>query len=272
MNDRKATMNDAMSDTSGEWPWRLQRRSGFRSGLTLPEFLVVVLLFTIILFATYKVFFSQTRMVQQSVESVMVNDQFRKVLFYMGKDVREASLIQFPPMVRPEDVAGLTTKTGVVLQLIRQEIDPSIKPNATGMQIARTQEIVYKLEPIGATNDDDAGPPSSNPRFRLVRLERVKEAEANTVEQRMEVTDMVRDLVIYRTIRKPMINQTIDGEDGFVLDPVTPRNNGTGYGVVHIRTILERDRRRTATIEREVYGVSLATSFSMRGKALWKNQ
>jgi len=241
------------------------------SALTMPELLVVVLLFTIILFATYRVFFSQTRMVQQSIESVLVNDQFRKVLFYMGKDVREASLILHPPMVRPEEVVGLTTKTGVVLHLVRQEVDPSIKPSATGLPVARNQEIIYRLEPFLATNDDDSAPAQAEPRFRLVRLERVKEAQANTVEQRMEVTDMVRDLVIYRTLRKPMINQNIEGADGFILDPVTPRNNGTGYGVVHVRTILERDRRRTATIEREVYGVSLSTCFSMRGKAMWKN-
>lgn len=238
--------------------------------MTLPEFLVVMLLFTIILFGSYKVFYSQTRMVQQSVESVMVNDQFRKVLFYMGKDVREASMILHPPMVRLEEVAGLTTKTGVVLHLVKQEIDPGLKPGGDAPHVARTQEILYRLEPHVPEGEDNASA-QEFPRFRLFRIERLKETQANTVEQKMEVTDTVRDLVIYRTLRKPMTNQSIDGSDGTVLEPLPSRTNGTGYGVVHIRTILERDRRRTATIEREVYGVSLATSFAMRGRGLWKN-
>lgn len=243
----------------------------FRSGFTMPEILVVLLLFSIILLAAHKVFFSQARMVQQSVESVMVNDQFRKILFFMGKDVREANQILHPPLVRLKEVAGLTTKSGVVLHLLQQQINPGIKPSGSTTQVARTQEVLYRLEPIKADDDDDTAPAVAVPRFRLVRIERAKEAQANAVEQKMEVTDMVRDLVIYRTERKPMINQNVESPDGALLDPITPRNNGTGYAVVHIRTILERDRRRTATIDREVYGVSLATCFTMRGKGLFPN-
>ncbi len=100
-----------------------------KRGFSLAEAMVVFVLLAIILMAVYKIFFSQAKMVAQSMEYLKVNDHFRKIQAYLGNDIREATYIAYPNPVTLDEAANLTTPKAPcpVLRLVKQVVDPSAK-------------------------------------------------------------------------------------------------------------------------------------------------
>lgn len=82
-------------------------------GFTMVEILIAIVISTMILFFAYRVFFSQTRMVTQSIELMQVNEGFRKVLAFMGDDIRESTTVLKPVPVFFGKGAGINNKTGI---------------------------------------------------------------------------------------------------------------------------------------------------------------
>ena len=251
-------------------PYQNKKRPGSLflrgSGFSFIEMLVVLLLFSIILYVSYMVFFSQAKAVQQSVDSIKVNDQFRKIQFYIGKDIREANMVDVPKPVPLDKAPKLTTTIGTILRILKQEIDPTIKPVAPSGNVLRKRLIEYQLEPRNPQAGESA---EEGPRYRLVRIERLQEKPGETVEQRTEITDAVRDLVIFRTIRKPMVASNIGDKGDKLLEALPSSLAGTGYNLLHLKVVLERER--TNRVQSEVYGIALTTSFAIRGKGVFPN-
>ncbi len=233
-------------------------------GFTLVEVLIAIVITTMILFFAYRVFFSQTRMVTQSIEFMQVNDGFRKILAFMGDDVRESTTILKPVPVMTDKVISLATKPGVVLHLQSSELDPQIPfDSPLGGQISLRRQVVYELEKI-------QNPESQTiPRYRLIRTATVEEKPGQKTTQRQVLVDNVRDLVIYRTVRKPFKPSNISGKEDHLVLSQPLSVSGTGNNLIHLKMVIERARKDDEV--GQVYNIAMTTSFYKRGKEIFKN-
>lgn len=234
------------------------------SGFTLVEVMIAIVLITMILFFAYRIFFSQTRMVTQSIEFLQVNDGFRKILSFMGDDIREATSILKPVPVMVDRVVELATKPGVVLHLQSSELNPQISFDSPfGGQISLRRQAIYELEKI------DNPESQTVPRYRLIRTSIVEEKPGQKTTQRQVLVDNVRDLIIYRTVRKPFKPANISSKDDRIVLPQPLSVSGTGNSLVHLKMIVERTRRDHEV--GQVYSIAMNTSFYKRGKEIFKN-
>jgi len=238
-----------------------QRR---RQGFTLIEALIVVFITSLILIFAYRLFFSQTRMVTQSIEFLQVNEGFRKIISFMGDDIRESTNILKPAPVLADKVVALATRPGVILQLQSSDLDPNIPFDSPfGGQVALRREITYELEKI-------PNPESQTiPRYRLIRTASVEEKPGQKTTQRQTIVDNIRDLIVYRTIRRPFKPANVGGKEDLLVLPLPLNQSGTGNSLVHLSMAIERTRKSTEV--GEVYSINMNTSFYKRGKEIFKN-
>lgn len=235
-----------------------------KSGFTLVEALIVVFITSLILIFAYRLFFSQTRMVTQSIEFLQVNDGFRKIISFMGDDIRESTNILKPAPVLSEKVIELATKPGVILHLQGSELDPYTPfDSPLGGQVSLRRDITYELEKI-------KNPESQTiPRYRLIRTATIEEKSGQKTTQRQTIVDNVRDLVIYRTIRRPFKPANVGSKEDRLVLPMPINQSGTGNSLVHLNMLLERARRGDEA--GDVYSINMTTSFYKRGKEIFKN-
>jgi hypothetical protein len=238
--------------------------NGRRRAFTFVEALIAVAVSALILLFAYRLFFSQTEVVTKSLEFLHVNEGFRKVVSFMGDDVREATDILKPLPVFNEQVASLTTMPGVVLHLQSSELNSQISFDSPfGGQIAVKRQVVYELEKVAAPESQTV------PRYRLVRTSIIEEKPGQKNTQRQVLVDNVRELLIYRTVRKPFKPANISSGDDRLLVPTPLSQSGTGNSLIHLEIVLERSRKGTET--GEVYNIAMNTSFYKRGKEIFKN-
>jgi len=145
-------------------------------GFTFVEALIAVAVSTMILLFAYRIFFSQTEVVTKSLEFIHVNEGFRKVVTFMGDDIREATTILKPVPIFSSNIASQTTKPGVILQVQSSALDPQIPFNSPlGGQISVKRQIVYELEKI-------EGPESQTiPRYHLSEPPVSKKSQARRI-------------------------------------------------------------------------------------------
>lgn len=230
--------------------------------MSIIEILIVTGLLSFILLVAYRVFFSQAKMVTQSIEFLQVNDSFRKINTVLGADVREATNIELPVPIHHEKIDALTTQTGLVLKLVKNELDPSLPFTSALGQIAVRREILYELEP-------NPHPASQGvARFKLVRTEFIEDSGGKQ-KQRREIVDNIRDMIVYRTLHKPMTPKNVAAANDQALQIVPSLQNGTGHHVVHLKVTVERPHLKDQS---QVYQISMSTSYYKRGKEVWKNQ
>lgn len=247
-----------MADCSG----RIYQR--MRAGFTIVEVLVAMGLATMILFFAYRIFFSQTRLVTQSIEFMHVNEGFRKVLAFMGDDVRESTTILKPLPILSDRVADLKTRAGVVLHLQGSELDPRIPfDSPLGGQVAVRRQVVYQLEKIADSETAAAE------RFKLIRIATVEEKGGQKTTQRQVLVDNVREFIIYRTVRRPFKPSNIGSKDDQLVIPQPLSSSGTGNNLVHLKMVVERQRKDYEV--GQVYNIAMTTSFYKRGKEIFKN-
>ena len=228
------------------------------------ETLIVVLITSIILLFAYRLFYSQTRVVTQSIEFLQVNEGFRKIISFMGDDIREATNIIKPAPVMSDKVVELATKPGVILHLQSSDLDPYIPfDSPLGGQVALRRDITYELEKIKNPESQTV------PRYRLIRTASVEEKPGQKTTQRQTIVDNVRDLIIYRTVRRPYKFSNVGGKEDRLVLPLPISQSGTGNSLVHLRMVLERTRKSDEV--GEVYSIDMATSFYKRGKEIFKN-
>lgn len=236
-----------------------------RSAFTFIEGVIAVALVTLILFFAYRVFFSQAEMVTQSLEFMQVNDAFRKVMSFMGDDIREATMILEPVPVMPDQVEELVTQPGVVLRIQSSEIDPYISFDSPfGGQVSSRHEVIYSLDQVPDENLD------APPRYRLTRISSIEEKPGDKTTQRQVITDNISELVIYRTVRRPFKPGNISSLNDRLVTPLPPHQTGTGNSLVHLRMVVERQRREGEE-DKEVYNIEMTTSFYKRGKEVFIN-
>ncbi|EKD83026.1 MAG: hypothetical protein ACD_39C00932G0004, partial [uncultured bacterium] len=188
--------------------------SGVGRGFTFVEALIVVVITSIILIFAYRIFFSQTRVMTQSIEYLQVNEGFRKVIAFMGDDIREATNILEPAPVLAEKVLELATRPGVILHLQSSDLDPYIPfDSPLGGQVALRRDITYELEKIKNPESQII------PRYRLIRTASIEEKPGQKTTQRQTIVDNIRDLVVYRTIRRPFKPGNVSGKEDRLVIP-----------------------------------------------------
>lgn len=243
---------------------KITSKTKARQGFTIVEALIVVVITTVILLFAYRIFFSQTRMVTQSIEFLQVNEGFRKILSFMGDDIREATNILKPAPVLAEKVEKLSTRPGVVLHLQSSDLDPYIPfDSPLGGQVALRRDIVYKLEKIKNPESQTV------PRYRLIRIATIEEKSGEKTTQKQTIVDNIRDLVIYRTIRRPFKPSNVGGKEDHLVVPMPLSQSGTGNSLVYLDMVLERTRRGDEA--GDVYSIDMTTCFYKRGKEIFKN-
>lgn len=241
------------------------RSQNSRRAFTFIEGIIAIAILTLILFFAYRVFFSQAEMVTQSLEFMQVNDAFRKVMSFMGDDIREATMILEPVPVMPDKVEELVTQPGVVLKIQSSEIDPYISFDSPfGGQISSRHEVIYRLDQVLDEN------PDAPPTYRLTRISSFEEKPGDKTTQRQVITDNISELVIYRTIRRPFKPANLSSLNDRLVTPLPPHQSGTGNSLVHLRMVVERQRYEGEE-EQEVYNIEMTTSFYKRGKEVFIN-
>lgn len=243
---------------------KLKNKNLLNKAFTFVELLIALVIMMMIIFFSYRLFFSQTKVVTTSIEFMQVNDSFRKIMAFLGDDIKESTRITYPVPVFTSQVESLTTKTGTILKLLVSEPDPTIPFDAPlGGQIAQRTEIIYELEKIPNPNAKHI------PRFRLIRTAKVTEKPGQESTQRQELVNNIRDLIIYRTVRRPFKPGNIDGPNDRIIVPRPLYESGTGNSLVHVNMVIERER--SPSDKGQVYNINLNTCFYKRGKELFIN-
>ncbi|NCB38056.1 MAG: prepilin-type N-terminal cleavage/methylation domain-containing protein [Erysipelotrichia bacterium] len=241
-----------------------KRNSPKNSGFTLIEALVAVAISTMILLFAYRIFFSQTEVVTKSLEFMQVNDSFRKVLSFMGDDIRESTTILKPAPIFAKNVISLATRPGVILHLQGSDLNPQIPFNSPlGGQVSLRRQIIYELEKIPNPESQTV------PRYRLVRTAHVEERPGQKSTQRQVLVDNIRDLIIYRLVREPFKQSDISSIKDHLVLPQPLSRSGTGNNLVYLKMLIERTRKDDET--GQVYNIAMTTSFYKRGKEIFIN-
>jgi hypothetical protein len=236
-------------------------------GFSFVELMIVAVLMIMIIGAAFKVFFSQAKVVTKSIGALQVNEGFRKIMAFLGDDIKEATDIIEPVPIFMNKISELKTKTGVVLRLLGKELDPGIPFNSPlGGQISLIREVVYRIEEM----EKDKQNPSDFPLYRLRRIAVVREKPGESPEEQGQVlVENIREIIIYRTVRKPFQWKNIKSKKDRLVNPLPISETGTGNSLVHLKMTLERERIKE---NGEVYQISLNTSFYKRGKEVFVNQ
>lgn len=233
------------------------------NGLTLVELLIVITILIFLVIFSYKLFFSQTKVVTQSLEYLNVNEGFRKVLLFLSDDIKEATNITEPVPILSKEVNKLMTKTGVVLHLFSNKIDPTIPFNSPfGGQIGVQTEVVYELEKYVNPNA------KTIPRYRLIRTETIRDKPGHKLEQRQILLENLREFMVFRTVRRPFRPGNVSSSKGTIVVPRALYESGTGNSLVNLRMTIERTRKND---KGQVYQISMDTCFYKRGREVFKN-
>lgn len=229
--------------------------------MSLVEVLVVALIASAILFIAYKVFFTQARLVEDSMEYLKVNEHFRKITAHLNNDIREANRIVMPRPIPHEDSFIRPTRIGPVVHLFKQVLDPQIKPTAEGQEM-QTVEVIYELA-------EHPRQDKKAPRFILTRHEITRKGKAIVSRTRSTLSDALAAFVAWSSVKKPPVPRSINGPGDTMLGHLPSYQNGTGPDLVHVTITVERLRR--SPVQQEVYDISLTTSICRRGKEVFPN-
>lgn len=242
-----------------------------RFAFTIVEILVVALIMCFILGFAYKIFFSQTRAVTQSIDALQTNEGFRRVLAFMGDDIREATRIVKPTPVPLEQVSSLETTSGSIMIVQSSEIDPRISfDSPLGGQISQISTIEYELEPMNKSGEDEQPVTSDGPvRYRLVRNAHVEEKSGEHSRQRQVIADNIKELIIYRTIRKPFKAVNVESSSDKLIEQIPLSEAGTGNSLIHVKMVIERHRNDNEKDKENIYTITMNTSFYKRGKEIF---
>ena len=235
-----------------------------RKAFTLVEVVVVMSLMCFILVFAYKIFFAEKKVVNRSIDSIRVNEGFRRVLAFMGDDIKEANNILEPLPIMLNEVSNLKTKTGVILITESSEINPRIRfDSPLGGQVGLKRTVKYTLEETKDKESDGA------PSYKLLRYETVEESNGSKNTQRQALATNIRDFIVYRTVKEPYKADNIKTIKDRIIRPRPTHESGTGNSLIHIKMVLERER--DSNDKGSVYNITMETSFYKRGKEIFLN-
>lgn len=240
-----------------------------RTAFTLAEVLTVMLIMVFILYFVYQIFFSQTKAVTHGIDALQANEGFRRVMAFMGDDVREATRIVKPTPITLDEVDKLVTTTGKVMIVQCSEIDPRIRfDSSLGGQISQITTIEYELEPMTKIIDDK--PVSDGPiRYRLLRNAIISENNGEQSRQRQLIADNIKEFIVFRTVRKPFKAVNVESLDDKLIQLTPLSEAGTGNSLIHLKMVIERRRNDNEKDKENIYSISMNTSFYKRGKEIF---
>ena len=187
---------------------------------------------------------------------------------FMGDDIREATRIVKPTPINLDEVSGLETTIGTILTLQSSEIDPRISfDSPLGGQISQRTQIDYELEPMKKNEDEEASDDNKIIRFRLIRNAMLEEKNGEKTRQRQVIADNIKELIIYRTVRKPFKPGNVESMEDRIIQSVPLSEAGTGNSLIHVKMVIERHRNDNE--KGDVYNISMNTSFYKRGKEIF---
>jgi prepilin-type N-terminal cleavage/methylation domain-containing protein len=233
-------------------------------GFTLVELLIVLGLMVFIMLFAYKLFFAQTKAVTRSIETIQVNEGFRRVLAFMGDDIREATNILHPLPVFTNELPELETKQGNVLTVQTSELNPRLRfDSMLGGQVELRRTVTYNLEKTSHTAAD------GKPVFKLVRFETIEERSGIKNTRRQPLADNIREFIVYRTVRRPYTLYSVDEPGDRLIRPLPLYRSGMGNNLVTVKMVLERERGKSE--DGNVYNIAMETSFYKRGNEIHIN-
>ena len=234
---------------------------------TLVEILVVVSILMLILYFAYQIFFSQTRAVTQTIDALQTNEGLRRVLAFMGDDIREATRIVKPTPINLEDVPSIDSTTGSIMIVQSSEIDPTIKfDSPLGGQISQITTIEYELEPMNQPEEANNDSPI---RYRLIRNAIIEEKSGEINRQRQTLADNIKEFYVYRTVRKPFTAKNVGSINDRIIEQIPLSEAGTGNSLIHVKMTIERNRKKYDRKKDSVYTVTMTSSFYKRGKEIF---
>ncbi len=243
-----------------------------KTAFTLVEILVVITILVFILFFAYQIFFSQSRAVTQTIDALQANEGLRRVLSFMGDDIREATRIVKPTPVNLEDVPFIETTTGSILIVQSSEVDPKIRfDSPLGGQINQITTIEYELESMNQQTEGESSESTDKGpiRYKLVRNATIEEKNGEKSKQRQVIAENIKEFIVYRTVRKPFNAANVDSIDDTIIEQIPLSEAGTGNSLIHIKMSIERHRGKYEKNRDQIYTLTMNTSFYKRGKEIF---
>ena len=242
-----------------------------KTAFTLVEVSVAVAILIFILYFAYQIFFSQTRAVTQTIDALQTNEGFRRVMAFMGDDIREATRIVKPTPINLEDVSSVVTTTGSILIVQSSEIDPRISfDSPLGGQINQITTIEYELEPMNSSVNNSNDNTNTAPiRYKLIRNATIEEKNGEKNRQRQIIADNIKEFVVFRTVCKPFKATNVESLNDKIIEQIPLSEAGTGNSLIHVRMAIERHRQKNESYRDKIYTITMNTSFYKRGKEIF---
>ena len=227
-------------------------KSNKKTAITLVEVMLVCGLFSILMTAAYRLFFSEVKTIKTALEHIGVNESARTFFTFIGNDIRNSNWVDYPKMLNRQVIGKLQPiKEGKVLILRRQVFDFEIKPPSP--EFLCEEIITYTLKKADdGTSDLYRHVISSLPGQPSLNYEK-------------KICDGILDMMVFTTNRKPA---TL--EKSVLGNPLKKQINyepyeldGTGPYLVHICASFVR---KGSDISKKAPPIKLNTCFALRGK------
>lgn len=129
----------------------MQTRQFPKTGVTILELMIAVLLLSLIMGAIYRSLFQAQHAAREVTANQVVNDALHRLVNRMTDDIREGNIIKpgMPPIVQPEDVASLRTSdpnNKLVIEKIHMDFKKDPTTLAEGQQAYTKTLIEYAVE------------------------------------------------------------------------------------------------------------------------------
>jgi hypothetical protein len=226
-----------------------------KQGITLVEIVIASSLFLLLMVAAYRLFFAEVLSIRTALEHIGVNESARRFFAHFGNDIRNANWVEFPEQTNRQTVSVLpVVSEGKVCTLLRQVMDFQVKPpDPAFLKIERIEYYLKKAKD------------GSSDLYKKVYSEtRGDPTSRKKVEFEKMICDGVKDLVLYRTIRKPATISNFSAAVPFknLLSYEPYDLDGTGPYLVHVRATFVRKGKDRG----EGGAHHVKTSFCVRGK------
>lgn len=225
----------------------------WRRAVTLVEVMIAMGLFVLLMFAAYRLFFSEVKSIRTALEHIGVNESARRLFANLGNDIRNSNWVEYPEQTNRQTVDSLMpVNEGKVCVLRRQVFNFDAKP--PDPSFIHEEIIEYYLKKAEDGTSD------------LYRKVKTDLPDAAQKEFERKVCDGVHDMLIYTTNRKPIsltgITSIIPGKNLYNFEPYDL--DGSGPYLVHARVSLVRKGENRPPSDFVVFTVR--SSFNVRGK------
>ncbi|MBF0542789.1 MAG: hypothetical protein HQM08_00025 [Candidatus Riflebacteria bacterium] len=232
-----------------------------KRAFTIIEVAIGSAIFVLLLFAAYRLFFSEIHSIRTSLEQMGINENFRSFYSIFGNDIRDSNIVDIPkPIERKEAQKIPPSPEGIFCSLKKQILDFAIKPPQA--DFIKKISIDWRLKK------------ASNGTFEVYR-DIVSELSSTPggggpLQGSRKVCEGVKELYIFSTIKEPP-SQSIAPVSVFKPFLTYPpySNNGTGPGLIHVRILFVKTAKNA--LQQGETTLTLRTCFAKRGQNNWIN-